>query len=164
MKLSMALRPEVHLEFQCVKKIREVSLNHDILNFIELAHASFQKGRASNPRGPFERSLLHYAAMGNCTELLRLLLQTGAPVDDCDQNKRTPLSWAAEYGALDAVMLLVESGAKVNSIDDTLTSPLAWSLLAGMGQIVETRSFLRQKGARQRWILRRMIRVLVSWK
>lgn len=62
-------------------------------------HASLSTS-ATNPQGPFKRSLLHYAAMGNCTELTHFL-QNGAAVDCRDQNQRTPLSWAAENGALD---------------------------------------------------------------
>lgn len=75
-------------------------------------------------------SLIHYAAMGGCLELLRHLLRTGSAKDERDQNKRTPLSWAAEYGALDSVKILLEHGAKINSTDDMDSTPLSWLIHA----------------------------------
>jgi ankyrin repeat protein len=40
----------------------------------------------------YERSLLHYAAMGNCTNLLLFLLQSNPNIDSRDHWGRTPLS------------------------------------------------------------------------
>ena len=105
-------------EFQRMKTIREIELNHNIIAFLDDIHASLNEKGATNPIGPFKRSLFHYAAMGDCTELIRFLLQNGAAVDCRDQNKRTPLSWAAEYGALNTVKILLENGAEINSTDD----------------------------------------------
>jgi ankyrin repeat protein len=107
-------------EFQHLKSIREISLNKDVVAFLEDAHLSLKSKGICNPRGPFARSLVHYAAMGDCAELLLYLLQwkQGAAKEDRDQNKRTPLSWAAEYGALRVVKTLLDNGAKVNSMDD----------------------------------------------
>lgn len=53
-----------------------------------------------------KRSLMHYAAMGNCPELLRYLLLNNAAVDARDRNNRTPLSLAAEHYSLDTVKIL----------------------------------------------------------
>ena len=136
-------------EFRRIGRIREIRLNHHIMAFLENVHASLDAGRAGNPSGPFRRSLFHYAAMGDCTQLVRLLLQNGAAVDCCDQNERTPLSWAAEYGALNVVKILVENGAKVNSIDDMLCTPLSWLLHAGVpsDMLTRTEAFLKGIGA-----------------
>ena len=76
---------------------------------------------------------MHYAAMGNCTEMLRFLLRGFASQNDPDGNKRTPLSWAAEYGALNAAIILVQSGAKVNQTDDMFATPLTWVIQFGPG-------------------------------
>lgn len=81
-------------EFQRLKGIREISPNKDVEAFLEDAHLSLKSKGICNPRGPFAKSLLHYAAMGGCTELLLYLLQwkRGASKEDRDQNKQTPLS------------------------------------------------------------------------
>ena len=110
-------------EFQHMKTIQEIELNHNIIAFLNDVHASLNEKGATNPIGPFKRSLFHYAAMGDCTKLIRFLLQNGAAVDCRDQNKRTPLSWAAEYGALNTVKILLENGAEINSTDDMFCTP-----------------------------------------
>lgn len=119
--------------------------------FLKDVHASLDAGRAENPSGPFRRSLFHYAAMGDYTEMIHLLLQNGAAVDCCDQNERTPLSWAAEYGALKAVRILVENGAKINSTDDMFCTPLGWLLHAGAPSVMlaSTEAYLRRMGAKE---------------
>lgn len=138
-------------EFRRIGRIREIRLNHHIMAFLEDVHASLDAGRAGNPLGPFRRSLFHYAAMGDCTELVCLLLQIGAAVDCCDQNERTPLSWAAAYGALNVVKILVENGAKVNSTDDMFCTPLSWLLHAGVpsSMLARTEAYLRGMGAKE---------------
>ncbi|EAW20671.1 ankyrin repeat domain-containing protein [Aspergillus fischeri NRRL 181] len=150
-------------EFRRMKNIREIRLSDHIKAFVNDAHSSFESKGASNHRGPCKRSLIHYAAMGDCPELLRCLLRTGAAKDDRDQNKRTPLSWAAEYGALDCVKILLEYGAKINSTDDTYSTPLSWSIHASppTDEAKATEVYLRkngakEKGAKRRWILRKI--------
>jgi ankyrin repeat protein len=142
----------IDAEFERMKDIHEIKLDDNITAFLEDAHSSFDLKTTSNPRGPFKRSLIHYAAMGDCSELLRFLLENGAAKDDRDQNKRTPLSWAAEYGSLASVKLLLKHGAKINSIDDMNSTPLSWLIHAGVstGQTEATEAFLRKKGAKER--------------
>jgi ankyrin repeat protein len=150
-------------EFRRMKNIAEIRLSDDIKAFLNDAHSSMESKGASNPRGPCMRSLIHYAAMGDCPELLRCLLRTGAAKDDRDQNKRTPLSWAAEYGALNSVNILLEHGANINSTDDTYSTPLSWLIHAGphTEQAKATEVYLRKNGAKKKsakrcWILRKI--------
>ncbi|KAJ5240420.1 uncharacterized protein N7469_002011 [Penicillium citrinum] len=110
-------------EFQRLEELKENKLNNVIISYLEKTYKEIQFRGICNPRGPFKKSLIHFAAMGDCTELLQHLLDFDAPVDDRDQNKRTPLSWAAEYGSFDATKILLKNGAKVNSLDDMYTSP-----------------------------------------
>jgi ankyrin repeat protein len=80
-------------------------------------------------------------------------LETEAPVEDRDQNKRTPLSWAAEYGSHNVTKILVENGAQVNSLDDMYTSPLTWLKYAGhpdCKSLPATKRFLKNNGATTR--------------
>ena len=151
-------------EFQRLKVMTEISLNKDLVAFLEDAHLSLKSEGICNPRGPFARSLVHYAAMGDCTELLLYLLQwnRGAAKEDHDQNKRTPLSWAAEYGALRVVKILLENGAEINCMDDMYSTPLSWLIHAGTGTSrTATEAYLRKSGATERgakraWILRKL--------
>ncbi|RHZ44332.1 ankyrin repeat domain-containing protein [Aspergillus thermomutatus] len=130
--IAMSIPPDsktvIDGEFRRMKNIREIRLSDDIKAFVNNAHSLFELKGASNHRGPCKRSLIHYVAVGDCPELLRCLLRTGAAKDVRDQNKHTPLSWAAEYGALDSVKILLEYGAKINSMDDMYSTPLSWSI------------------------------------
>lgn len=147
-------------EFQRMKTIREVTLNHNIIDFLDDAYASLNEKGVTNPQGPFKRRLFHYAAMGDCTELICFLLQNGAAVDCRDQNKRTPLSWAAEHGALNTVKILLENSVKINSTDDMFSTPLTWLLHAAdpsTGQIAGTEAYLRKMGAKEKGAKRRLI-------
>lgn len=146
----------IHDEFQRMKTIREIALNDDLIAFLEDAHASLMGKGASNPQGPFKRHLLHYAAMGNCTELLCLLLENGAAVDCRDQNKRTPLFWAAEYDALESVKILLMNGAKIKAEDDIFSTLLSTLRHACAHQARETEAYLimmgaKEKGSKRRW-------------
>jgi ankyrin repeat protein len=144
-------------------ELREIKLDPKIVAFLKDAHISLGSKRAQNSRGPMKRSLIHYAAMGDCTDLLSYLLLNGAAIDDRDQNKRTPLSWAAEYSALNTVKILITYGAKINSTDDMYMTPLSWLIHAGgiNGQNALTKAYLiskgaREKGAKRRWVLKKL--------
>ncbi|KAF2996346.1 hypothetical protein E8E15_000211 [Penicillium rubens] len=99
-------------EFQRLEGIEETCFDEDVMTFLQDAQATLKYKGIYNLRGPFKRSLIHYAAMGDCAELLLYLLQDGTAKDDLDHNKRTPLSWAAQYGALRAVKLLLDNGVE----------------------------------------------------
>lgn len=159
----MAIPPRsltiINGEFQRLKGIREICLDENVIAFLQDAEATLRYKGIYNLRGPFKRSLIHYAAMGDCAELLLYLLQDGTAKDDLDQNKRTPLSWAAQYGALRAVKLLLDNGADINLMDDTYTTPLSWSIQAGRGSSqAATIEYLRRDGATTRGATRASIK------
>ncbi|KAJ5938338.1 Ankyrin repeat protein [Penicillium verhagenii] len=150
-------------EFERLMAIQEIELDPEALIFLEKASASLGSKNILSLRGPMDRSLLHYAAMGDCVELMRYLLLNHAAVDERDRNKRTPLSWAAESASLNATKLLLLNGAKVNSLDDMYTPPLTWLVYAGppSDQHAPTKAFLiskgaRDKGAKRRWFLKKL--------
>ncbi|KAJ5413766.1 hypothetical protein N7509_000393 [Penicillium cosmopolitanum] len=147
-------------EFEHLKNMRENRLNKEIMNCLDKSQNEIQTRGIFNPRGPYKKSLIHYAAMGDCTALLQSLLDVRATVDDLDHNKRTPLSWAAEYGSLGATKILLKNSAKVNSLDDMYCSPLTWLIHAGSPREA-TRSYLKEnraitKGAKHAWILNKL--------
>ncbi|KAJ5976606.1 hypothetical protein N7481_010313 [Penicillium waksmanii] len=74
-------------EFERLKNMREIRLNKDVMNYLDQTHKEIQLRGICNPRGPHKKSLVHFAAMGDCTSLLQSMLDAGAPVGDRDQNK-----------------------------------------------------------------------------
>jgi ankyrin repeat protein len=146
-------RTTINLEFARLKSIREISLNDDLVTFVEESYASIQSGGALEQLDCFKRSLLHYAAMGDCTNLLAYLLYREPEIDSLDQWGRTPLSWAAEYGSLHVVKSLMDRGADVNAMDYEGATPLTWLLYAGSFEPFEkwaaTEAYLRERGARE---------------
>ncbi|KAJ6168074.1 hypothetical protein N7497_000917 [Penicillium chrysogenum] len=139
-------------EFERLKAVREISLNGKLVAFVEKAHSSLQSRGIFKQRDCYKRSLLHYAAIGNCTKLLLYLLQSKPDVDSRDQWGRTALSWAAEYGSLAVVKTLLEQGANVNASDYEGGTPLAWLIHAGNPEMVDiaaTEAYLRERGAKE---------------
>jgi ankyrin repeat protein len=53
-----------------------------------------------NSRTAGRQSMLHFAALGGSLEVLRRMLDMGAPADDVDADGNTPLHCAAERGQL----------------------------------------------------------------
>lgn len=72
----------------------------------------------------YGRPLLSFAAINGYTQIIELLIKSGAKVDKPDFSGQTPLPWAAEYGRLNNVELLIENGANVNSEDKEWEAPL----------------------------------------
>jgi ankyrin repeat protein len=72
-------------------------------------------------------SPVHYAATGPEPELVRLLLDKGAPVDARSPNGSTPLMMAARYGSEASVDLLLARGAnpKLRNVRDLTAADFA---------------------------------------
>ncbi len=56
---------------------------------------------------------LHYAAMSDDAEMIRLLLKHGADIESLNIDETTPLHLAAESGSVEATRVLVDAGASV---------------------------------------------------
>jgi ankyrin repeat protein len=61
---------------------------------------------------------LHYAASGGGFDVVRWLLDQGAPIDALAPNRSTPLMMAARYGASESVELLLARGADARPHND----------------------------------------------
>jgi hypothetical protein len=139
-------------EFNRLKKIKKIRLDGEVLAFVEKAHSSFQSRGGFKGRDCFKRSLLHYAAMGECIDLLLFLLQTEPKIDSRDRWGRTPLSWAAEYGSLEVVKILLEKGANVNATDYKGSTPLTFLTQADDERnksLPATKAYLIERGAKE---------------
>jgi hypothetical protein len=60
------------------------------------------------------RTVMHYAAMGGFTAVMKLLGEKGGQVNTADSKRRTPLFFAALYKQNEAFDLLLVQGAKIN--------------------------------------------------
>jgi serine/threonine-protein phosphatase 6 regulatory ankyrin repeat subunit B len=119
------------------------------------AFAQVQEMLAKGPQllstrcGKYEESALHVASRLGHLEIVRLLLQKGAPIDDKDGLDGTPLHRAAYNGRHDVVALLLERGARVNARGDRFDqTPLFSAAANGHSTIVE---LLLNKGANPNW-------------
>jgi ankyrin repeat protein len=70
------------------------------------------------------RTPLHAAASRNCTNVIALLLHSGARLEARDQAGETPVHVAAQEGFIDAARMLLEAGARINARDNDGHTPL----------------------------------------
>ena len=75
-------------------------------------HFPSQTVNTSDPLS--NRTLLHFVATINSTDVLERILRRFRFVDCVDDHGKTPSSLAAEHGLVDNLALLVTRGAKVN--------------------------------------------------
>lgn len=73
---------------------------------------------------PGAKTALLYAARDDHADVVRLLLDAGANIEQADANGETPLLMALINGALDSANLLVERGANVRASDWYGQTPL----------------------------------------
>jgi uncharacterized protein len=79
-----------------------------------------------------ERStVLMVAAMAGQTETTKLLISSGARVNDKTKLGRTALTWASWRGMTDTVKVLLAAGADVNTRDEYGGSPLNFAVSRG---------------------------------
>ena len=69
-------------------------------------------------RGGFRRFGFSIDGGAGAREVVRLLVEHGADIDELDDWGRTPLMWAAQYADADTVELMIELGADVNRISE----------------------------------------------
>jgi ankyrin repeat protein len=86
------------------------------------------EARGDLPLGSRGETVLHlatnYLHAENREQLVRVLLDAGAPIEARDGSGSTPLHWAAGYGCVPCVALLLAHGAKVNATRNDGGTPL----------------------------------------
>ncbi|OXU24414.1 hypothetical protein TSAR_008506 [Trichomalopsis sarcophagae] len=95
-------------------------------------------------KDPVGRSALSLAASEGHTNLIDLLLDKGAVLEDTDKEGLTALAWACVRGRLNAAQSLIERGADVNACDKTGRTPLDLAAFQGNPKLVQ---LLLERGA-----------------
>lgn len=96
----------------------------------EIVKLFLDNGAFVNKLDDFHASPLHYA-LSDCQfnlDVVRLLLEDGAHIDETTKEGEEALHLAARLGDLDVVTLLLDSGAAVNALDGRDQSPLHCAL------------------------------------
>jgi ankyrin repeat protein len=78
---------------------------------------------------------LHWAARLGLAEMARLLIESGANPNACNDDNDTPLHWAAREGQKELLVILLAHGAKVNAVDKGGWTPLRWAEAQGQEKI-----------------------------
>jgi len=95
-------------------------------------------------RNPMKVMPLHSAAAGRNSEIVQLLIERGAAVNERQADDFTPLHAAAQNGDLAIIRLLLEAGADPNLRDAEAKTALTFALVEAQTQAVE---LLRSFGA-----------------
>ncbi|MFZ0428420.1 MAG: ankyrin repeat domain-containing protein, partial [Acidobacteriota bacterium] len=77
-------------------------------------------------------------------EVVRRLLEGGAPVGLVDGDRTTPLAMASRFSRMEIALLLLENGANLEAMTERGYTPLQ---MAGSGEMEQ---FLLSQGARPR--------------
>jgi ankyrin repeat protein len=116
-------------------------IDHDAIAVALLIDAGANVNARRQPAGD---EPLQVAAKLQLPDLVKLLLDKGADIDDADNDGITALYVASEAGALNVVQLLVERGARVDVRDNSGGTPLHQAAKYTKGDVA---AFLLQHGA-----------------
>jgi len=123
-----------------VKRMRELIKMYFLGSLLFLGSFSITEIAIASP--------IHEAAVAGDVELVEMLIENGADVDDRDVHGYTPLLLAIQAGHTDIAKVLIAGGADVNAraVNDggEDVTPLYLSIILGHGL---TESLLRGHGA-----------------
>lgn len=91
----------------------------------------------SASHNPLKVMPLHSAVAGSWTELVRLLIAHGAPVNARQAEGFAPLHSAAQNGSIEIITDLLQAGADVNARDGEGKTPLMYALHENHEEAVE---------------------------
>jgi ankyrin repeat protein len=80
------------------------------------------------------RTPLHYAALEDDIDQVKVLLRSGSDPDASDRQGFTPLHFAAQRGALESARALLDAGAAVDSVNKYGNTPLSLAVYFSHGR------------------------------
>jgi ankyrin repeat protein len=92
------------------------------------------------------RAPLHVAASRCCTNVMELLLKSGAKLELKGNTGETPLHVAAQEGCVDGVKILLQKGAQINARDNDGHTPLGRAIDYEQQEVA---ALLRSLGAKE---------------
>uniref|UniRef100_A0A0G4HXP8 EF-hand domain-containing protein n=1 Tax=Chromera velia CCMP2878 TaxID=1169474 RepID=A0A0G4HXP8_9ALVE len=95
---------------------------------------------------PYNKSALIYAAYKGFDNIIKVLLEKGADINQADGEGRTALHEAAFHGKLSTVQLLCDRGANYNLCDEEGHTPLARAILGKATAKQQVIDYLVSKG------------------
>lgn len=99
-----------------------MSIRH---NTLEVAKELIRLGAALDYAVPDNKATyLHWALSCKATDIAKLLIEAGAPIDEKDRDGWTPLWFTVRKGPSDVMEMLLKRGANVNWPNPTGETPL----------------------------------------
>ncbi len=110
---------------KCTSIFRMTKTQSNVLSYI----SAFEKaGDDISVQNDKKRTLLHYAAKHNLTDVINYLLEKGVDQELRDKNNETALQLAFRKGAYEAVQLLIDPRANLN-LQEENKSPLVFRMI-----------------------------------
>lgn len=106
-----------------------------------------------------DRKPLHEAVMYNKSNMVKLLLQSGAQLDSRDCKGRQPLHCGSDCGHTEIVQILLDMGSNVNAMDAFGASSLQWAASAGHFDVIK---LLVDHGARVNYRKKKCLTALME--
>jgi len=115
-------------------EIHEAALNGDLAKVKELIQKdpSLLTSKGRNDKVP-----LHWAAQGGHLEIVKLLVEKGAPVNVMNIANETPLHYAAGGGYKEVVIYLISKGADLNALNVQSQTPVSYAARSDRTDLVK---------------------------
>jgi len=151
-KLSPRIVREIALREPPKASIHRSARQGEIEYIIQHIKAGTDVNEINNSNGQIA---LHYAAIHNHNEIIKILIDSGSNIDARDNLDMTPLHLAALGGHKKIVKILINSGALINPINLHGNTPIDLAIkqfeidsLKTKSYKKETGNLLRQKGGK----------------
>lgn len=106
-------RAAQHFHVDCLQELLKKAASMSVL----------QRRKAINATNHFGATPLHWAAVWDSVDCMRLLIEAGANVHAKQHNNQTALHSAAKAGSVEAVAVLIKAGAHTSVKDDSGLTP-----------------------------------------